>query len=359
MKPIAFFLTGIFFSLTLLSCKSKDDSKEPWTMEGFVKVDSANPILKPDTAQVFDCPISNTPIHWEEKNVLNPTALVKDNKIYLIYRAQDSMGTSRLGMAISEDGIHFKKNPTPILYPDQDSLLQYEWKGGIEDPRIVSMEDGRYMLTYTAYDGKTARLCFAFSKDLLHWEKMGPVLKDEKYIHTWSKSGSIVCKEINGKITATKIKGKYWMYFGDTNLFMAYSDDLYHWTAAENEESKKLIAVLHPRMGYHDSRLVEPGPYALLTKFGILLLYNGSNAANFNDSTLPKFTYSAGQALFDAAAPYRLIDRTNSYFIKPDKDYEKIGEVNEVCFIEGLVHFNNKWLLYYGTADSKIAVAVK
>lgn len=94
------------------------------------------------------------------------------------------MGTSRLGMAISEDGIHFKKNPKPILYPDQDSLLKYEWKGGIEDPRIVSTDNGGYILTYTAYDGKTARLCFAFSKDLLHWEKMGPVLKDENiYIH--------------------------------------------------------------------------------------------------------------------------------------------------------------------------------
>lgn len=359
MMRISFIFTGIFFSFLFIGCNSEESSKQSWIMDGFVKADSVNPVMLPDTGQVFDCPISKTTIHWEEKNVLNPTALIRDNKVYLIYRSQDSMGTSRLGMAISEDGIHFKKNPKPILYPDQDSLLKYEWKGGIEDPRIVSTDNGGYILTYTAYDGKTARLCFAFSKDLLHWEKMGPVLKDEKYIHTWSKSGAIVSKEINGNMSATKINGKYWMYFGDTNLFMAYSDDLKHWTAAENEENKKLIEVMHPRMGYHDSRLVEPGPYALLTKDGILLLYNGSNAANFNDSTLPKFSYSAGQALFDASKPYQLINRTNSYFIKPDKDYEKVGEVNEVCFIEGLVHFQNKWFLYYGTADSKIAVAVK
>jgi predicted GH43/DUF377 family glycosyl hydrolase len=43
-------------------------------------------------------------------------------------------------------------------------------------------------------------------------------------------------------------------------------------------------------------------------------------------------------------------------FIKPDKPYEITGQVNRVCFVEGLVHFNNKWLLYYGTADSKIAM---
>lgn len=359
MKKILFFVLLIFFSTLLIKCTTTGEKDESWTLSGFVKVDSLNPILKPDAAQVFDCPVTGSVVHWEEKNVLNPTALVKDNKIYLIYRAQDSVGTSRLGMAISEDGIHFRKNPSPVLFPDKDSLLKYEWRGGIEDPRIVSTEDGKYILTYTSYDGKTARLCFAFSEDLVHWQKMGPVLKDEKYINTWSKSGAIVGRELNEKIVATKINGKYWMYFGDTDLFMAYSEDLMHWTAAENEESKKLIAVMHPRMGYHDSRLVEPGPYALLKKEGVLLIYNGSNAANFNDSSLPKFTYSAGQALFSATAPYRLINRTNTYFIKPDKPYEKVGEVNEVCFVEGLVHFNKKWYLYYGTADAKIAVAVK
>ncbi|MFT4565253.1 MAG: putative GH43/DUF377 family glycosyl hydrolase, partial [Saprospiraceae bacterium] len=88
------------------------------------------------------------------------------------------------------------------------------------------------------------------------------------------------------------------------------------------------------------------------------LIYNASNAENNNDVRLPKFTYAAGQALFDKNLPYRLIDRSDEYFIHPDKHYERVGEVNEVCFVEGLVYFKNKWFLYYGTADSKIAVAV-
>jgi len=119
-----------------------------------------------------------------------------------------------------------------------------------------------------------------------------------------------------------------------------------------------MIEVLQPRPGYFDSRLVEPGPYALYKDEGILLIYNASNAKNLNDPDLPIYTYAAGQALFDKNAPHKLIDRTNGYFIYPDKDYEKVGEVNEVCFVEGLVKFKGKWFLYYGTADSKIAVAV-
>jgi predicted GH43/DUF377 family glycosyl hydrolase len=330
-----------------------------WELSGFKKADAENPIMKPDVDAKFYCPIQKKMVGWENKNVLNPTALVYQGKIYLLYRAQDSLGTSRIGLAISSDGIHFTKQPTPILAPAEDNFKQFEWKGGIEDPRVIETEDGQYLLTYTSYDGKTARLCSAISKDLQNWIKLGPMLASPKYINMWSKSGALVGKEVDGHIIATKIDGFYWMYFGDTDLFMAKSADLRNWEVCENAESQVKISVLHPRSGYFDSRLVEPGPYALLRPEGILLIYNSSNAANFNEAKFPKFTYAAGQALFDAQKPYRLINRSNHAFIWPDKDYEHVGEVNEVCFVEGLVHFNGKWFMYYGTADSKIAVAVK
>ena len=330
-----------------------------WALLDFVKADSINPILNPSSDQIFFCPLNKKEVKWEERNVLNPSAVVKDGKVYMIYRAQDNEMTSRLGLAISEDGLHFKKQPSPVFYPDSDNMYKYEWKGGVEDPRIVESEDGTYILTYTAYDGKIARLCLASSGDLINWTKHGLVLGEGKYKDTWSKSGAIVTKLDQGRIVATKIKGKYWMYFGDTDLYMATSDDLIHWDVVENEENGKMISVLHPRAGYFDSRLVEPGPYALLRDEGILLIYNSSNASNYADPGLPKFTYAAAQALFEKDNPFKLIGRTDSYFIYPDKPYEKTGEVNNVCFVEGLVYFRDQWFLYYGTADSKIAVAVK
>lgn len=360
------YVINLIVATVLLSCNNSQNMNRPvlsdvgnWSIIGFVKADSINPILIPNALQVFNCPVSKKEVRWEERNVLNPSAVVKDGRVYLIYRAQDNEMTSRIGLAISEDGLHFTKQPEPVFYPAIDSMYQYEWKGGVEDPRVIESPDGNYIMTYTSYDGKTARLCLASSKDLKTWTKHGLVLGYGKYRDSWSKSGAIVGELIGDKIIAAKIKGKYWMYFGDTDLFIATSVDLIHWEVAENEESKKMISVLHPRMGYFDSRLVEPGPLALLQEDGILLIYNGSNAANFNDPSLPKFTYAAGQALFDKENPYRLIDRMEGHFIHPDKPYEKTGEVNEVCFVEGLVYFKNKWMLYYGTADSKIAVAVK
>ncbi len=374
---------GIFF-LIISGCREipgtdagRADTAVPWAFSHFEKTDSLNPILNPSADLQFTDPVSRSLVSWEERNVLNPTAVVRNNQVYLLYRAQDKTGTSRIGMAVSEDGLHFKKIPEPVFYPDRDFMKKFEWNykkvpdwkpgrggvnqdyfDGVEDPRIAETEAGEYIMTYTAYDGRTARLCFATSGDLSHWEKKGPVLQDTQYADTWSKSGAILCERNGNRMIARKINGKYWMYFGDTDIFMAGSDDLVHWEPLVNEESGKLFSVLCPRPGYFDSRLVEPGPYALLKEQGILLIYNGSNAATANDTALPAFTYAAGQALFDRNLPYKLIGRTDSYFIYPDKDYEKVGEVNEVCFVEGLVYFRNKWLLYYGTADSRIAVAV-
>lgn len=360
------FLFYIFLTVVCTTCTEANrgtclsgENRPNWALLHFKKADDSNPILKPASAQNFFCPIRNETVLWEERNVLNPTALVKDDKVYLIYRAQDQRMTSRLGMAVSEDGLNFEKLPEPIFYPDQDEMRQYEWPGGVEDPRIVESEDGRYILTYTAYDGKIARLCLASSKDLKTWTKHGLVLGEGKHKDTWSKSGAIVTRLVGHRFVAAKIQGKYWMYFGDTDLFMATSEDLINWEVAEDKELEKMISVLQPRPGYFDSRLVEPGPAAFIVNQGIVLIYNARNASNFHGSDLPPLTYAAGQALFDKENPYKLLDRTDSYFIHPDKEYEKVGEVNKVVFVEGLVYFKQKWFLYYGAADSKIAVAVR
>jgi predicted GH43/DUF377 family glycosyl hydrolase len=217
-------------------------------------------------------------------------------------------------------------------------------------------DDGTYIMTYTAYDGKVARLCVASSTNLVKWIKHGLVLQG-KYVDSWSKSGAIVAKQVGEKIVARKINGKYWIYFGDTDLFLATSDDLIHWQPVV-DENQKFKSILQPRKNYFDSRLVESGPYALLTDKGIVLIYNGMNLDVGGDSTIAKGAYCAGQALFDKNDPSKLIDRLEKNFLRPDKPYEISGQINQVCFVEGLVPFHGKWFLYFGTADSKIAVAV-
>lgn len=361
-------LLPLLVLLLLISCDqkvkngtiSRQQEFKTWEMRPFIKMDAENPVLSPGNL-TFTCPVLDTLVKWEEKDVFNPAAVVKEDKIHLLYRAEDSIGsnngTSRIGLALSEDGLNFKKQAEPIFYPENDSLKVLEWDGGVEDPRIVTTEDGRYVLTYTSYDGEIARLMLAISPDLKSWEKYGRVLKG-KWKNTWSKAGAIVAERKGDQIIAKTINGKYWMYFGDTDLFLAYSEDLINWSPLLEDGALK--SVLKPRPGYFDSRLVEAGPYALWGDEGILLLYNGMNLGENEkrDTTLAPGTYSAGQALFARNNPAVLVDRSESYFLTPEKPYEIEGQINLVCFIEGMVPYRGKWFLYYGTADSKIAVAV-
>lgn len=363
----------LFIFLTLIltvSCNSSSPTPaetEPpaWALLPFIKADKANPILTPDSTSEFYCPVRRQKLKWEEKDVFNPAAVLRHDTVFLLYRAEDRIGkfagTSRIGLAWSLDGLHFNKYPAPVLYPDNDSTKKYEWEGGCEDPRIVENGEGSYYLTYTAYDGHTARLLTASSNDLYHWVKHGLAFStayNGKYINEWSKSGSIVCKYENGRAIAVKINGKYWMYWGDTHIFLASSDNLTHWIPVENKDGK-LLKVFGPRKGKFDSDLVEPGPPALLTDKGIVLIYNSRNARANGDKTLAEGTYAASQILFDKNAPTVALQRMDTYFIKPDKTYEISGQVGHVCFVEGLVNYKEKWFLYYGTADSKIAVAAK
>jgi predicted GH43/DUF377 family glycosyl hydrolase len=350
-------MLAITLHLLLACTPSEKGIDESWGLLPFIKMDSINPILVAGTGS-FACPILKLPVSWEEKDVFNPTAVVRNDTVFLLYRAEDMVGkyagTSRIGLAFSLDGLHFTRRTEPILFPQEDFMKVYEWEGGIEDPRIIESAEGIYFLTYTAYDGNLARLCIASSKDLIHWTKHGLVLKD-KYENTWSKSGAIVGKQKSNKIIAEKINGLYWMYFGDTDLFMATSEDLIKWNPIE--ETGELKSVLKPRPGYFDSRLVESGPAALITANGIMLIYNGMNLDKGGDSTLAKGAYCAGQALFDLTDPTKLIGRLEKNFLRPDQPYEINGQVNQVCFVEGLAPFKDKWFLYYGTADSKIGVA--
>jgi beta-1,2-mannosidase len=361
-------MKNILIVLLLLSSSLYSQTKTGWQLGPFIKP-ATNPLMRADSTFTFYCPVKKEPVQWQKADVFNPAAIVKKNKVYILFRAEDipgtgiGMRTSRIGIAVSDDGIHFKKNAAPVLYPDSGAFMQYDYPGGCEDPRIVETEKGTYVLLYTSWNRDVARLSVATSSDLFHWKKQGPAFTkayDGKFLNNWSKSGSIVTRQINGKFIAAKINGKYWMYWGEGPVYLASSTDLVNWQPLTGAD-KNLIPVLTARKKMFDSHVVEPGPPAIVTDKGIVLLYNGKNAENEDaDPLLPKGIYCGGQALFDARHPEKLLDRCSTYFIKPDLPHEMKGQYTAgTTFIEGLVFFKGQYFLYYGTADSMVGVAVK
>ncbi len=359
---------SLLLMLAPVAVQRSSAQEQDWMFGPFEKPDDVNPIIVPDARSTFHSPMGDTLVHWEEYATFNPAAVVRDGKVHVLYRAEDATGkmeighhTSRIGLAESADGLRFVRRETPVLYPGYDDQAANEWPGGVEDPRIVESEDGTYVMTYTQWNRDVPRLAVATSRDLVNWVKHGPAfagVRDGLYLKTETKSGAILTRVEGHRLIATKVNGKYWMYYGVPKIRIATSDDLIHWTPVEDAAGEPLT-VLNPRPGYFDSWLVEAGPPAILTEKGIVVLYNAGNSGSYGDPELPDRTYSGGQTLFDPTNPIKLLDRSDKPFIKPDRDYEKTGQyVQGTTFVEGLVPFNGRWFLYYGTADSRVGVAV-
>lgn len=278
-----------------------------------------DPILSPAAAGFYS------------RNIYNMATVRCGDEIVMVFRGEDlaeqpAQVTGRLGLARSRDGIRFECEPEPVLVPQE----WYESRG-VEDPRLIQVED-TYYLTYTAYDGDKARLCMATSTDLRSWTRHGLLFPDFPPMQDWTKSGSILPHRINGR---------YPMYFGDTHMWVAWSEDLLHWEFDPEP-------VLSPRAGHFDAKLVEPGPPPLLTADGILLIYNSADEQNH---------YAAGFALFDPNEPRRLLQRSLNPFIQPTLEWEKVGYVPNVVFVESLERVGDQWFLYYGGADRYVGLA--
>jgi predicted GH43/DUF377 family glycosyl hydrolase len=326
------------------------------------------PVLKRDLQAFFFDSMQNERVYWKKADVFNPAAVVRNDSIYVLSRCEDNPAaalggrTSRIGISASLDGIHFSSFPYPVLYPSNDGFQQFDFPGGCEDPRIAQTEDGRYVLAYTSWNYSLPRLSIAFSSDLFYWKKKGPAFTTAyqgRFLDIASKSASMITKLVNGKLVLARIHGKYWMYWGEHFVNLAWSENLYDWFPLV-DSAGMLKKTLTTRPGFFDSDLDECGPPALITDKGVLLIYNGKNAnGKTADPSLPEGTYSIGSVLFNANDLETVISRTDKPFLKPTLPHEISGQYAAgTTFAEGLVYFNEKWFLYYGTADSYVGVAV-
>ena len=175
-------LVGAFALVAFVACRPKAPEQElkSWAIGPFERPDGVNPIIVPQET-TFYCPLTGDTIPWENGDTFNPAAIVKNDTICVLYRAEDQSGqgigqrTSRIGLARTVDGITIANQATaPVLFPDNDSQQELEWPGGCEDPRVAVTEDGTYVILYTQWNRKQARLAVALSKDLINWEKYGP-----------------------------------------------------------------------------------------------------------------------------------------------------------------------------------------
>lgn len=290
----------------------------------FVRSDK-NPIIKP-----------NKKNKWEARSTFNPAAIYLDNKVHIVYRAVSDNNISTMGYATSKDGITIDyRSPEPIYKP----RAEFE-SSGCEDPRLTQIGDDIYML-YTAYDVRTAprvALTKISVKDFIanNW-------------NNWSKPILISPPGISDKDACffpEKINGKYYVLHRlENEIDLCAIDDLEFKGKNKYLEENNWMA---PRKGWWDYRKVGAATPPIKTKDGWILLYHG---------IAENHSYSVGAALLDINDPTKILARTDEPIFKPEKDYEKSGDVPNVVFPCGAIVKDNKIYLYYGGGDSVTGVA--
>ena len=318
----------------------------PWT-EPFLRYPN-NPVLSANSAN-----------EWESGLVYNPTAIQYNGKTFLFYRAENigaedhakgDVYVSRIGFAISTNGVTFSRQSKEPVIALNGRFAEWK-KRGTEDPRVTKLDNGLFVMTYTAYKGRDEkgeyhfRLFLSSSRDLEHWTEQGPVFDGKM------KSAAIVPDKINGK---------YWMYYGDSRIRLASSDDGLKWKA-----TGQVVLASRPEMFDHGG--VETGPAPFITPRGILLFYNGYDKGHnaYVGTPAAGERYSIGAALFDLQDPARLIARAARPLLEPQAEYElwKRPEQTDVhrygtLFTNGAVVRDGKIFLYYGAADAAVCVAI-
>lgn len=297
---------------------------------------SENPIIVPKSEN-----------EWEAWQTFNPGVILLNDKVHFLYRAIGEDGISRLGYAMSRDGLTIDERLSYPVYEHKIGKRTFNiysyfsggsW-GGAEDPRIVQVdeEDTLYM-TYTACDnGLRVGLTSIKINDFLNkkWEWKPPVLI--------SPPGEV---HKNWVIFPEKINGKYAILHSiNPEILIDYFDNL-------DFEDGVYIASFHggePRKNCWDKWLRGIGAVPIKTKHGWLVFYHAMN----DDWS----KYKVGAMLLDLKDPTKVLHRSPEPILEPTQVYENNGFKSGVVYASGAVIKDGKLLIYYGAADSYSSVA--
>lgn len=314
---------------------------------------------------------------FENVGVFNPAIVREGNTVHMLYRAVRDGNFSSIGYCKLEGPLKIvERSNKPLFFSERPEEFQ-----GVEDPRIVKIED-TYHMSYSAYDGINVFGAYATSKDLKTFERCGiitPKFTFEEYselikknitkisdlhfhfydlfiryrlaelmkgkIFVWDKNIIFFPKKINGKYAVLHrlFPSIQVVYFNDpteltTEFWKAYVSDL-----------QKHI-VMHPKYR-HESSHIGGGCPPIETKSGWLFIYH--SVENTNNGLI----YHTCAALLHLEHPATVLGRLKIPLFSPTESYEQIGLVNNVVFPTGTALFDDLLYIYYGAADTCVAVA--
>lgn len=321
------FLLCSFLSISPHTIAHADETAQDlpsWAIGPFTR-SSSNPLLTPEGTG------------FESKNVYNPGVFINNGTYDMLYRAQDANNFSTIGFAQSTDGIHFTRNPTPVITGDQADNDAH----GDEDPRLIE-NNGTYYTYYTALPASGGiNLAVATSTDLIHWQKQGVAISG-------TKNGAVV---VDPQDHPVKINGQYVMYYGDNSGGVAYSTDLIHWTKGPSVNLPSSYKPWEFCVAVVDYQSVKGGP----VNPNILVFEAGKLMSGTRGDK--GWYYGISEAEYSSTNPAQQLDQLNDAVLSPGPSYEQTGFTNDTVFMNSILFYNGQWLMYYGAADHVTALA--
>ncbi|HOC23692.1 MAG TPA: glycosidase [bacterium] len=271
---------------------------------------------------------------YQANTVFNAAAALVAGETLLLIRIEDRRGISHLTVARSKDGISgWRIDHQPTFPPDADHYPEELW--GVEDPRITWMEElGEFYFTYTAYSQDGPLVSLARTKDFKTFARLGGVLLPE------NKDAALFPRRINGRYAMLH---RHVLHSG-AHIWIAFSPDLKHWGDHQ-------IVMRARSGGWWDANKIGLSPQPIYTPEGWLVLYHGVRVTGGG------VIYRLGLALLDAEDPRRLLRRSEEWIFGPMEGYERQGDVDNVVFPCGWIQQGDELRLYYGGADTCIALA--
>jgi predicted GH43/DUF377 family glycosyl hydrolase len=279
-----------------------------------------------------------TPIAWPGppvNAVFNPGATRLGDETLLLVRVEDLSGLSHIAAARSLDGLRdFEIDPDPVLSPHSDHP---EEAAGVEDPRITRLEDGRFVIAYTAFSAVGPLVSLAVTEDFRSVRRLGPVLPP------YNKDAALFPVKVGGRWAMLHRPSTNEGAFG-YHVWICFSPDLVHW-------GDHRPVILAGPVGRWDAGHIGLGPPPIRTDEGWLVIYHGVR------KTVSGAIYRVGLALLDLEDPSVLTHRSPQWVMGPAEPYERGGDVPNVVFPTGFTRDGDALRLYYGAADSTVCVA--
>ncbi|MBN1943322.1 MAG: glycoside hydrolase family 130 protein [Phycisphaerae bacterium] len=266
--------------------------------------------------------------------VFNGTPVKVDGEYYLLIRIEGQQGYSFFTLARSGDGLHFEMEKSPCMLPASQEPWRSWEENGIEDPRLTVIE-GEYYIMYTAVSGYGHYIALAKTEDFHHYERIAIVSEPG------NKDGVLFPEKVNGLYARLDRPFGY----GVGAIWISYSPDLKHWGKSDY--------VLGPRPRFWDQYRIGASAPPIKTDKGWLEIYHGVKMTSAGP------IYRIGAVMLDLNDPSKVIGRCLEPLLSPRTDYERVGDVGNVCFACGaIVEDDGEVKIYYGAADTSICVAL-